>query len=204
MLTPEQIEAIKGELISLPQEEQQKKFQEILSKLPKEDSKQLVEQLVGKQQCPFCLMVEGKIPVRKVFEDDKVLAVLDINPANEGHTILFPKTHFDSLQEIPESIVSHFFTIATKISKALIDSKHCDSTNILLNNGHSAGQTSPHILINIIPRREKDKVSLGWDHQKFSDEKMDSVLESVKSKIPKDKPKEKPKSTFKETHPRIP
>lgn len=200
MLTPEQIEAIKGELVSLSPEDQQKRLKEIISKLSPEEQ----EQLVGKQQCPFCLMVEGKIPVRKVFEDEKVLAVLDINPASEGHTILFPKQHYDSLQEIPESIIQHIFSVANKISKALIDAGLCDSTNILANNGSSAGQTSPHILINIIPRKEKDKVSIGWDHQKFSDGKMDSVLEIVKKKIPKDKPKEKPKSTYIDPHPRIP
>ncbi len=201
MLTPEQIEAIKGELISLSPEEQQIKLKEIISKLPQEER----EQLIGKQQCPFCLMTEGKIPVRKVFDDEKVLAVLDINPANEGHTILFPKQHYDSLQEVPENIIQHLFLVANKISKALLDANLCDSTNILINNGSSAGQTSPHVLINIIPRKEKDKVSIGWDHQKFPDNKMDSVLELIKKKIPKDKPKPvKPQSTFIDPHPRIP
>jgi len=200
MLTPEQIEAIKGELMSLSPDEQQKRLQEIVSKLSPEER----EQLVGKQQCPFCLMTEGKIPTRKVFEDDKVLAVLDINPANEGHTILFPKNHFDSLQEIPESITQHLFSVANKISKALIEANLCDSTNILVNNGASAGQTSPHVLINIIPRKEKDKVSIGWDHQKISDNKMDSVLDLIKKKIPKDKPKEIKQSSYVDSHPRIP
>ncbi|MBS3162355.1 HIT domain-containing protein [Candidatus Woesearchaeota archaeon] len=200
MLTPEQVEAIKGELISLSPEDQQKKLKEIISKLSPEER----EQLVGKQQCPFCLMVEGKIPTRKVFEDDKVLAVLDINPANEGHTILFPKNHFDSLQEIPESITQNLFSVANKISKALIEANLCDSTNIIINNGASAGQTSPHILINIIPRNEKDKVSIGWDHQKISDSKMDSALDLIKKKIPKEKPKEIKKSSYIDSHPRIP
>ena len=200
MLTPEQIESIKGELISLSQEDQQKKLKEILSNLSSDER----EQLIGKQQCPFCLMVEGKIPTRTIFEDDKIFAVLDINPANEGHTILFPKNHFGSLQELPESIVQHLFSVANKISRALIDSNICDSTNILANNGTSAGQTSPHILINIIPRKEGDKVSIGWDHQKISDNKMDTILNLIKKNIPKEKSKEIKKSTYVDLYPRIP
>lgn len=184
MLTQDQIEDIKEQLVGLSPEQQQKKLQEIISKLPEEDR----EQLVGKQQCPFCLMVEGKIPVRKVFEDDRVMAILDINPANIGHTLVFPKQHAKVFRELNENLVLHCFTIANKISTAISDGLKAEGTNIFVANGIVAGQTAPHALINVIPRFTDDKVQFGWNPKKADDKEMDRVLETVKAKIPKDKP----------------
>jgi histidine triad (HIT) family protein len=201
MLTPEQIEAIKGELMSLKPEEQKKKFAEILSKLSEEEK----EQLVGKQQCPFCLMAEGKIPVKKVYEDDKVLAILDINPANKGHTLLFPKNHAKIMPEVPEEVAKHCFSVANKISKALVDSIGAEGTNIFLANGSVAGQTAPHVLIHIIPRHKGDKVSMEWEGHKEEDKEMETTAEAIRKKIPKEKLKEeKKKVSVMEDHPRIP
>jgi len=202
MLTPEQIEAIKGELMTLSPEEQKKKFSEILSKLNEEEK----EQLVGKQQCPFCLMVEGKIPVKKVYEDEKVLAILDINPANKGHTLLFPKNHAKIMSEVPEDVVKHCFSVANKISKALVEAVGAEGTNIFLANGAVAGQTAPHVLVHIIPRHKGDKVAIEWDGHKEDDKEMELTAESIKKKIPKEKPKEveKKKVSVREDYQRIP
>lgn len=198
MLTPETIEEIKEKLMNLPPEEQKKKFTEILSTLPEEEK----EQLVGKQQCPFCLMVEGKIPVKKVYEDEKVLAILDINPANKGHVLLFPKNHASTMNEVPDDVVKHCFSVANKISKAL----KAEGTNIFLANGNVAGQTAPHVLIHIIPRFKGDKVAMEWESIKVNDKEMESIAESIKKNIPKEKPKEVEikKVEVKEDHPRIP
>lgn len=187
-LTEEKIKEIQDQLKGLPQEEQQKKLQEILAQLPPEER----EELVG-GQCPFCLMAEGKIEVRKVYEDDKCMAVLDINPANTGHAILFPKKHYPVLSQVDDKEVGHLFSIANKVATAIFEVVGAQGTNIIVSNGAAAGQRSPHLLINIIPRFTGDKVSIGWQPSKVSDEDMASIAakasEKVKSLVKKDEAK---------------
>ena len=101
MLTPEKIEEIKKQLMDLGPEEQQEKLKELLATLNPEEQ----EQLVGKRECPFCLMGQGKIPVKTVYEDGEVKAILDINPANKGHILLFPKDHAGVLAQVPDNII---------------------------------------------------------------------------------------------------
>ena len=203
MLSPEKIEEIRKELMNLSPEDQQKKIQEILQELDPEER----EQLVGKQQCPFCLMAQGAIPVKKVYEDETLMAILDIRPANKGHTLLFPKEHHRVLSTVPEALVAHMFTSANKLSTAIFDAMQAHGTNIYLANGPAAGQTAPHVLINIIPRFTKDKVVIGWDAEKIDDAEMDHIAESIQKKIPKEKAKlveKKETHSVKEKEHRIP
>lgn len=204
MLTQERIEEIKSQLQGLSQEEQQKKFQEILETLEPEEREQITG---GKQQCPFCLMVKGEIPVKKVYEDDTLMAILDIRPANKGHTLLFPKEHHRVLSTVPDPLVAHMFSTANKLSTAIFDAMGAQGTNIHVANGPSAGQTAPHVLINIIPRFAKDKVVIGWDVEKIEDSELDNIADSIRKKIPKEKPtlaEKKEPSIIRENFQRIP
>ena len=178
-LSPEKIEEIKSQLQGLSPEEQQKKLQEILASLPPEEREQLTG---GQQQCPFCLMVEGQIPVRKVYEDDTCMAILDINPANKGHTLLFPKKHYHLMAEMDDHDVSHIFKIANKLSVAIFEALGAQGTNILVANGPAAGQAAPHVLVNVIPRFQGDKVSIGWEPKKLTDEEMENTMNKIASK----------------------
>lgn len=175
-LTEEKIQEIKEQFEGLSPEEQKAKLQEILASLPPEDREQLMG---GQQQCPFCLMVQGQIPVKKVYEDDICLAILDINPANKGHILLFPKTHYQLLAQADDNEVAHLFKIANKLSTAVFEAVEAQGTNILVANGPVAGQTSPHVLINIIPRFEKDKVSIGWQPQKIDEKEMEDIAKDI-------------------------
>lgn len=177
-VTQELINDIKKQLEGLSPEEQQKKLEEILSKLPPEDR----EALIGKQECPFCLMIQGKIPVKTVYEDDKVLAILDINPATKGHTLLFPKVHAQFLPQLDDDMTAHIFKVANKLSDALFQSLNATGTNILVSNGQGAGQVSPHILINIIPRYDNDNVSFRWNPLKVDETELDELQKKINEK----------------------
>jgi len=178
-LTEEKIQEIKEQLEDLSPEEQKAKLQEILATLSPEDREQLMG---GQQQCPFCLMVQGQIPVKKVYEDDICLAILDINPANKGHVLLFPKTHYQLLAQVDDNEVAHLFKIANKLSTAVFEAVGAQGTNILVANGPVAGQTAPHVLVNIIPRFEKDKVSIGWQPQKIDEKEMEDIANNIAGK----------------------
>jgi histidine triad (HIT) family protein len=127
---------------------------EELKNAPQED----VES-IQKKNCIFCHIVQGKVPSRKVYEDDRVLALLDINPASQGHLLLIPKEHYVILPQLPGDLVSHMFIVAKKLSLGLLRAVEAKGTNIFIANGAVAGQKAPHFMIHIIPRSEGDGLS---------------------------------------------
>lgn len=106
-----------------------------------------------KQNCIFCKIIKGEIPSKKVHEDNLCVAVLDINPANEGHVILLPKEHYAIMPQVPKEVLSLMAAVTKKISKALLLSTLGKSTSIFVANGAVAGQKAPHFMIHIIPRK---------------------------------------------------
>lgn len=192
VLTPEKINAIKSQLAGLAPEVQQEKLQEILGSLSPEEQ----EQLVGKQKCPFCAMAAGEIPVKKVYEDDNCIAILDINPANKGHMLLFPKKHYGMMAQMEDREAGMLYAVANKLAKAAFDGLKASGSNIVVGNGAIAGQRAPHALINIIPRFDGDKVVVGWNPVTLSDDEMDDALKQIAAHIPKEQ-KEAPKPIIK-------
>ena len=145
------------------------------------------------EECPFCLISVGKIPVKKIYEDNKVIAILDINPANKGHTLVIPRKHYPSLSLVPPEEIEHIFKVANNISTALLEIS--EGTNLLVSNGVSAGQKVEHILIHVIPRFENDGINFGWNPRKQTEEELSKLQEEIKKRIPpleETKPKKGP------------
>lgn len=111
-------------------------------------------------QCIFCKIASGEIAAKKIYEDDHCVAVLDINPANKGHTLLIPKQHTTLFQELEEKTIAQLGINAKKISTAMLSGLGAPATNIFVANGPNAGQKAPHALIHIIPRYTGDGISL--------------------------------------------
>ena len=188
VLTPDTINSIKARLAGLSPEDQKEKLQEIVATLDPEEQ----EQLFGKQKCPFCSMAAGEIPVKKVYEDEDCIAILDINPANKGHMLLFPKKHYGMMAQIEDKEAGLLYAVANKLSKAVFEGLKASGSNIVVGNGAIAGQRAPHALINIIPRFDGDKVVVGWNPVKLSDEEMDDALKQISLHIPKEQKEVKP------------
>jgi histidine triad (HIT) family protein len=136
-----------------PTEEQRKAFEEKLKNMSPEELKEF-----QKQQCIFCQIIAGKVPSKKVYEDDKCIAVMDINPATIGHVLLLPKEHYSIMPQIPEGEVGHLFMVAKHISHAMLKKLKVEGTNIFAANGPAAGQKAQHFMIHIIPRRDGDGI----------------------------------------------
>lgn len=85
--------------------------------------------------CLFCKIANGEIPSLKVYEDDIVLAFLDINPDSDGHTLIIPKKHFTDLDDIDMDTLNHVYTVAKKIKKLLEEKLNCEGMSLLQNNG---------------------------------------------------------------------
>ena len=183
MVDQEKIMEIAKQLQGLSPEDQQKKFQEMMQDYSPEEQKEIIDKLSGgNQECPFCSMIEGKIPTHKVYEDDKILGILDINPANKGHILLFPKKHASILSQLDEEIVGNLFKIANKLSEIVFGIVNAEGTNIVVANGAAAGQRAPHVLVNIIPRFKDDKVSIGWGGEKGEEKELQELSVAIRDK----------------------
>lgn len=120
-----------------------------------------MEEIIAKQkeQCPFCKIIAGEIPSTKVYEDELILAIMDINPASKGHILVMPKEHYPIMPLVPRKTFSHMLTISSYIIRAIKKALHSDMVSIFIANGGIAGQQSTHVMIHIIPRNKGDALS---------------------------------------------
>lgn len=152
--------------------------------LTPEQKKVLEEQ---KANCPFCQIISGKIPSNKVYEDSKIIAILDINPARDGHLLVMTKEHYPILPLIPKDQFDYLFSrlkdIIEKTKKGVL---LCDSSNYFIANGGAAGQQSPHFMIHVIPRDSTDKFTCFDIKKKHIDEDKSKKLSLyLKENLPK-------------------
>lgn len=117
--------------------------------------------------CIFCKIVNKEIPATVIFEDDDVLAFMDIGPIIKGHALVIPKNHYDSVTETPDEILAKMHITAKKIAAAQMNALGADGVNIMQNNGASAGQEVEHIHIHVIPRFENDGHHWNWNARKY-------------------------------------
>ena len=113
-----------------------------------------------RKNCVFCHIASGRVPARKVYEDEQCIGVLDINPASPGHILLMPKEHYTIMFQMPEQILGHVFLIAKALSQAGLKAFQNKGTTIFAANGVAAGQRAPHFMLHIIPRMPGDSVGL--------------------------------------------
>ncbi len=129
----------------------------------------------AKESCIVCQIISNKIPSKKIYEDDLVMAVLDVNGANPGHCFVMPKIHYAILEQVPDNEISRLFNVSNRISSAIFESLGAQGTNIFVANGIPAGQTIAHFTINVIPRKENDGINLQWQPKQLSEEEMSTV-----------------------------
>ncbi len=114
--------------------------------------------------CIFCSIVKGDIPNYTIYEDETVLAFLDVNPTSYGHTLVIPKEHYDSFLECPEQVRNHVFEVAQKIANKMEEVLKCDGINLLSNIHEPAGQSVHHFHVHLIPRYiGKDTVTIAFN-----------------------------------------
>jgi len=112
-----------------------------------------------KNNCVFCAIADGEIPSFKVYEDDLVLAYLDINPFSKGHCLVIPKVHTSGLVDTPDETLAAVIARVKKVAAHLKDALPCDGFTILQNNGEAAGQTVMHLHFHIVPRYGKEEIA---------------------------------------------
>lgn len=133
--------------------------------------------------CIFCKMVAGQIPVSRVYEDEVVLAFLDIGPISDGHTLVIPKQHFDKLHECPAEVLGQVAERLGKIAGAVTVAMESDGYNVLCNNGRAAGQVIDHLHFHVIPRNAGDGVFDRWPAYEYSAGQTDAIAARIRKNL---------------------
>jgi histidine triad (HIT) family protein len=133
--------------------------------------------------CLFCKMVAGRIPVTKIYEDEVVLAFLDIGPISDGHTLVIPKQHFEKLHECPPELLGRVGSRLGKIAGAVTAAMNSDGYNVLCNNGRAAGQLIEHLHFHIIPRNSGDGLFGQWPAYEYEQGKIEVIAEKIRKNL---------------------
>ena len=104
------------------------------------------------ESCIFCKIVSKQAPSSLLYEDEKVIAFLDIRPLNLGHSLVIPKDHFVDIFDIPEKELAEVHEAAKKLSSAIKNATNSDGLSIIQQNGKAAGQDIFHFHVHIVPR----------------------------------------------------
>jgi histidine triad (HIT) family protein len=129
--------------------------------------------------CLFCKIVAGEIPCHKIYEDNSVLAFLDIKPLNPGHTLLVPKEHAENLLDSSTDTATALISTAKKITSAILQSVGASACNITFNNGAAAGQVVLHTHLHIIPRFKGDGFE-AWHREGLSSDVLPGVAKRIR------------------------
>ncbi len=138
--------------------------------------------------CTFCKILSGSLSSSKVYEDENVMAFLDIHPISDGHTLIIPRRHIESLTTLSLKEVARIAQIgqvvATHLKRVLPE---CQGITLSLADGIAAGQEVPHAHLHVIPRQEGD--GFGWKFPpNYSGvaterEKLDAIAEHLRESI---------------------
>ncbi|MDD5341292.1 MAG: HIT family protein [Patescibacteria group bacterium] len=134
------------------------------------------------EDCLFCQIIAGEIPATKVYEDDKILAILDIHPVNPGHALVMPKKHFVNLLDADEETLAAMILATQKIAKAVLAGLGYDAFNLELNNGRLAGQIVPHLHWHIVPRTAEDGLQ-HWPGKSYKAKEAEEVSQKIRENI---------------------
>ncbi len=131
----------------------------------------------------FCKIIRGEIPANVLYEDDDVIAILDISQVTKGHTLVISKKHYDNFLSTPKEIMHKVMDVAQKIGQAQITAMHAKGVNILANCYETAGQTVMHFHVHVIPRYSENEGFKLEMKNNSDDINLPSLCESIKSNL---------------------
>ncbi len=126
----------------------------------------------------FCKIIDGEIPCYKIYEDEEVLAFLDISQVTKGHTLVVPKKHYDNFLATPQDVMHKVMDVAQRIGQVSIRLLGAKGVNILTNCYKEAGQSVMHFHVHVIPRYGDDEGL----RLEFKDKKVDQLSLPVLAK----------------------
>ena len=139
---------------------------------------------VPPSECIFCKIVARELPSAIVYEDDEYIAFLDKAPFNEGHTLVCPRKHGETVWDMTEEAIGGLFALAAKISRAVVEATGTDGFRFVQNNGEAANQAVAHVHVHVIPVKLAHKGQ--WmDRKVIEPDEMNLIAERIRSALKK-------------------
>lgn len=132
------------------------------------------------ESCIFCKIVRKQAPSSIIFEDETIMAFLDIRPLNLGHSLVITKAHYVDIFDIPTKELSQIHVVAKQISPAIKQATNADGISIIQQNGKAAGQDIFHIHVHVVPRFEGQKMPRFSDLKPVDRAKLDEMARKIK------------------------
>lgn len=133
--------------------------------------------------CIFCKIIAGQVPSERVYEDNQVVAFLDIAPLAPGHTLIVPRQHCVNLLDASPEATAACLVAAPKVARAVLQATGCEGFNLAQFNGACAGQVVMHLHFHIIPRRPGDGVSFRWQQGKYREGEMAALAARIRAAL---------------------
>jgi histidine triad (HIT) family protein len=133
--------------------------------------------------CIFCKIVEKQAPASVLYEDDLVMAFLDIRPLNLGHALVIPKKHYVDIFDTTKSALNQVYIVAKQISFALKKATNADGISIIQQNGKAAGQDIFHLHVHVVPRFEGQKLPRFSELKQVERSELDIMAEKIRQKL---------------------
>ncbi len=124
--------------------------------------------MVRNPDCSFCKIVAVEIPASVVYENETLVAFLDINPLADGHLLVIPREHFATLDEMTPAACGQLCAALPALGRALRDVTGASGYNVLQSNGQAAGQVVQHVHFHLIPRQPVDDLGFRWNAKKYA------------------------------------
>jgi len=139
------------------------------------------------RRCIFCGIIRGEAPAHKVYEDDRILAFLDVHPSAPGHTLIIPKAHVSRVEDLREEDATALFKVLHRLVGRIQAAVDAPSSTIGVNNGAESGQEVPHVHIHVIPRFRGDRGGIiqgvARSGRRLSEEEMLQIAERIKKTL---------------------
>lgn len=134
-------------------------------------------------ECVFCQIAQHRLPAEVLYENDKVIAILDINPIHYGHALIISKTHCPDFLHVQESDLHDILHVTQIVARAIVKSLQLDGFNIFSNNGKIAGQSVFHFHMHVTPRYVNDDIKFVLQLKKYTGATMAEYAQRIRSCI---------------------
>ncbi|MFP4353711.1 MAG: HIT family protein [Phycisphaerae bacterium] len=135
------------------------------------------------ENCIFCKIAAGQIPAVKVWEDEACVAFMDIGPLAEGHVLLIPRDHAETVDQLSAEQAGRMLSHLPALVKAVESATGCAGLNVLQNNGKAAHQEVMHVHFHLIPREEGDAFQFNWPAGQYPEGRAEQLAEKIKAEL---------------------
>ena len=131
----------------------------------------------------FDKIIDGEIPCHRIYEDDHVLAFLDIGPLSDGHTLVIPKQRVSGLHELSDDVAAALGRVLPRLCRAVMNATGATAYNVLQNNGAAAHQAVFYVHFHIIPKLGDAGLGLGWSPGSLDDQRAGQLVEQMRASL---------------------